>query len=90
MKGDLSRETFDPAARYSAVRLQQGRVVTDADFNEQGDITRYYARRLAEDTIGPCGAPADHAGYALTAGTSALAALQMPTSPDRNTDGTPR
>ncbi len=73
MKGDLSRETFDPAARYSAVRLQQGRVITDADFNEQGDITRYQARRLAEDTIGPCGAPADHAGYALTAGTRALA-----------------
>ena len=73
MKGDLSRETFDPAARYSAVRLQQGRVITDADFNEHGDITRYYARRLAEDTIGSCGVPADHAGYALTAGTSALA-----------------
>ena len=73
MKGDLSRETFDPAARYSAVRLQQGRVITDADFNEQGDITRYQARRLAEDTIGSGGAPADHAGYALTAGTRALA-----------------
>ncbi|KQP12266.1 DUF6519 domain-containing protein [Pseudorhodoferax sp. Leaf267] len=73
MKGDLSRETFDPAARYSAVRMQQGRVITDADFNEQGDITRHKAERLAEDTIGPCGAPAEHPGYALTAGTRALA-----------------
>ena len=73
MKGDLSRDTFDPAARYSAVRMQQGRVITDADFNEQGDITRHRTQRLAEDAIGPCGAPADHPGYALAAGTHALA-----------------
>ena len=31
MKGDLSRNTFDRALHYSAVRLQQGRIVTDAD-----------------------------------------------------------
>src|SRR5262249_25036971 len=28
-------KTFDPNERYTAVRLQQGRVQTDADFNEQ-------------------------------------------------------
>lgn len=73
MQGDLSRETFDAAAHYRAVRMQQGRVITDADFNEQGDITRYRLERLAEDTIGRDGAPADAPGYGLAATTRALA-----------------
>jgi hypothetical protein len=73
MKGDLSRETFDRALHFSAVRLQQGRVVTDADWNEQADLTRYRAERQARDTIGGCGAPLDAAGYGLVAETNALA-----------------
>ena len=73
MKGDLSRNTFDRAQHYSAVRLQQGRIVTDADWNEQADLTRYRAERVACDTIGACGAPTDAAGYALVAETNALA-----------------
>jgi photosystem II stability/assembly factor-like uncharacterized protein len=73
MKGDLSRHTFDRALHYSAVRLQQGRIVTDADWNEQADLTRYRAERQARDTIGACGAPMDAAGYALVAETNALA-----------------
>ena len=73
MKGDLSRDTFDRALHYSAVRLQQGRIVTDADWNEQADLTRYRAERQARDTIGACGAPMDAAGYALVAETNALA-----------------
>ncbi|MGH8720344.1 MAG: DUF6519 domain-containing protein [Burkholderiales bacterium] len=73
MKADLSRNTFDRAQHYSAVRLQQGRIVTDADWNEQADIARYRAERQARDTIGPCGAPLDAAGYRLVAETNALA-----------------
>ncbi len=73
MKGDLSRNTFDRARHYSAVRLQQGRIVTDADWNEQADLTRYRGERVARDTIGACGAPLDAAGYALVAETNALA-----------------
>ena len=73
MKADLSRETFEPDAHYTAVRMQQGRVITDADFNEQGDITRHRAERLAEDAIGVSGAPAGNAGFALSAGMRALA-----------------
>ncbi|RPH60074.1 MAG: hypothetical protein EHM83_14940, partial [Burkholderiales bacterium] len=73
MKADLSRNTFDRAQHYSAVRLQQGRIVTDADWNEQADITRYRAERQARDTIGACGAPLDAAGYRLVAETNALA-----------------
>ena len=49
MKADLSRDTFDRALHYSAVRLQQGRIVTDADWNEQADLTRYRAERQARD-----------------------------------------
>ncbi len=77
MKGDLTRETFERALHYSAVRLQQGRIVTDADWNEQADLTRYRAERLARDTIGPCGTPMDSAGYALVAETNALAVLAV-------------
>lgn len=73
MKADLSRNTFDRSRHYSAVRLQQGRVVTDADWNEQADISRYRAELAARDTIGPCGAPLDAAGYGLVAETNALA-----------------
>ncbi|MEA2887289.1 MAG: hypothetical protein QOD11_1649, partial [Bradyrhizobium sp.] len=51
----------------------QGRVVTDADWNEQGDLTRYRAERQARDTIGACGAPLNAAGYGLLAETNALA-----------------
>src|SRR5690349_13577558 len=73
MEGDLSRSTFDRALHYSSVRLQQGRIVTDADWNEQADLTRYRAERQARDTIGPCGAPMDAAGYALLPETNAFA-----------------
>ena len=62
MQGDLSRETFDARKHYTAVRLQQGRVLTDADFNEQGDITRQRLEHLARDVIGASGGPAEGAG----------------------------
>jgi photosystem II stability/assembly factor-like uncharacterized protein len=77
MKGDFSRETFDRTRHFSAVRLQQGRVVTDADWNEQADLTRHRAERLARDTIGACGVSLEAAGYALTAETHALAVLAL-------------
>jgi photosystem II stability/assembly factor-like uncharacterized protein len=73
MKADLSRDTFDRSLHFSAVRLQQGRIVTDADWNEQADLTRYRAERQARDTIGTCGTPLAAAGYALVAETTALA-----------------
>jgi photosystem II stability/assembly factor-like uncharacterized protein len=77
MKADLSRNTFDRTQHYSAVRLQQGRIVTDADWNEQSDIARYRVERAARDTIGPCGAPLDAAGYGLVAETNTLAVLAV-------------
>jgi hypothetical protein len=59
MKGDFSRNTFDPRKRYSRVLMQQGRVQLDADWNEQGAIFTHYLRALAADLIGPHGGPGD-------------------------------
>src|SRR3954453_15334338 len=38
MTGDISAYLFDPRQAYSSVRLQQGRVITDLDWNENGRI----------------------------------------------------
>ncbi len=58
MKGDFSRLTFDRKKHYSDVLLQQGRVLLDADWNEQQRITRYRAETETADAIGPSGVPA--------------------------------
>ena len=73
MKGDFSKTTFEPRSHFSSVRLQQGRVVTDADWNEQADLTRHRIEREAVDVIGCCGGPEGYAGFALTPGTFANA-----------------
>ncbi|MFF5077476.1 DUF6519 domain-containing protein [Actinoplanes sp. NPDC000266] len=65
MKGDFSRHTFQPGKNYSAVLLQQGRALLDADFNEQGAIGLRLIRALAADLIGPHGGPGE--GFRLTA-----------------------
>jgi hypothetical protein len=74
LDGDLSRTTFRPAQHYSLVLQQQGRVATDADWNEQQHLHRYRTEAEAFDVIGPAGAPADGGGFgiALTADGSDL------------------
>lgn len=57
MKGDFTRSTFHPKKHYSSVRMQQGRVQLDADWNEQLDIEAHLDRIQAGDVIGLCGAP---------------------------------
>ena len=66
MKGDFSRETFDPKKHYSAVLMQQGRVQVDADWNEQQAIDQYRIETEAVHVIGKCGAPKHDAGFGLT------------------------
>jgi hypothetical protein len=66
MKGDFSRDTFDPAKHFSRVLMQQGRVTLDADYNEQTEILLHYLRTLARDLIGPYAVPVEHGGFALT------------------------
>src|SRR5262249_23532695 len=72
MKGDVSRETFDPKKHYAGVRMQQGRVQTDADWNEEDAIRRHRTRTEALDVIGPCGAPENNAGFEITISGGAL------------------
>ncbi|WP_347351821.1 DUF6519 domain-containing protein [Intrasporangium sp.] len=57
MKGDFSRSTYRPANHYSSVRLQQGRVLLDAEWNEQADLTAHVDRTTGRDVVGRTGAP---------------------------------
>ena len=52
MAGDYTRLTHEPLKGYSGVRLQQGRVQLDADWNEQLDIIARRWRVQAKDTFG--------------------------------------
>jgi hypothetical protein len=56
MKADFSRISFDPAQHYSAVMHQQGRVITDADLNEQAAIHKHFLESLAASLTGNEGA----------------------------------
>ena len=58
-RGDFTRDTFDPAKRFSRVLMQQGRALLDADWNTQVSITLHYLRSLAEDLIGEHGGRGD-------------------------------
>lgn len=66
MKGDFSRNSFDPSKQYSSVRMQQGRVQIDADWNEQMDITDYYNRLFTEDFLGQAIGPSSGAGFKIS------------------------
>jgi hypothetical protein len=57
MKGDFTRFTFRPDKQYSSVRLQQGRVQLDADWNEQVDIHAYQLQTAQTAFFGDNGAP---------------------------------
>lgn len=65
MKGDFTRSTFRSEKHYSGVRMQQGRVQLDADWNEQVDISAHRTEIEAVDVIGGCGAPMHAAGFSL-------------------------
>ncbi len=65
MKGDFSRSTFKREKHYSSVRMQQGRVQVDADWNEQADIQEHLRRSAVRDLIGQSGAPVDGGGFKL-------------------------
>ncbi|MGD2113908.1 MAG: DUF6519 domain-containing protein [Acidobacteriota bacterium] len=65
MKGDFTRFTFDRRKHYSGIRMQQGRVQLDADWNELDEIHAYRMRTESEDFIGPAGAPRLAAGFGV-------------------------
>lgn len=65
MKGDFTKQTFRPEKHYSSVRMQQGRVQTDADWNEQADIIGYAQSTMAQDLFGQSGAPLGTPGFRI-------------------------
>src|SRR5262249_62028362 len=73
MKADLTRSTFRKEKHYSGVRMQQGRVQLDADWNEQVDIDAHLDETTRTDVIGRCGVPVHDAGFAVA---------PLPGSPD--------
>ncbi len=73
MKGDFTRDTFRKRKHYNRVRMQQGRVQLDADWNEQGDIEAHLRETGMRDVVGPSGAPMDGGGFQIEANGSLLA-----------------
>lgn len=55
MRADFSRDTFHPLKQFQRVLLQQGRVLLDADWNEQASILLHQTRLLAKTLIGDAG-----------------------------------
>lgn len=68
MKGDFTRDRFDPARNYTAVLNQQGRVTLDADWNEQASIQQHLMRTMIVDLMGPAAGPVDACGFGLADG----------------------
>ena len=65
MKGDFSRDTYQPRKHFSRVLMQQGRVQVDADWNEQLDIAGHRVGTEAIDVIGQTGAPKHAAAFGM-------------------------
>lgn len=66
MRADISRSTFRPGRQYTGVVQQQGRVVLDAEVNEQSAIHTHALRTFITDLIGR------HAGPMLALQRSAF------------------
>ncbi|MBK8988268.1 MAG: hypothetical protein IPM39_19740 [Chloroflexi bacterium] len=65
MKGDFSRNTFNPENPYHSVRLQQGRILLDADWNEQADLLNLRHAAAMRHLIGAHGGLGDSFRIAL-------------------------
>lgn len=66
MYGDFSRVRDGLAGDYSGVLAQQGRLLLDAELNEQSAIVLGYLRQLVTDLVGPYAGPSGHAGFAVS------------------------
>ena len=65
MKGDFTRCKFDTEKHYRSVRMQQGRVLLDSDWNEQMEIESHLSRAAAIDAAGIVGGSLQNAGFAI-------------------------
>src|SRR5215212_1660121 len=67
MKGDNSRSTFQREKHYTGVRIQQGRGLLDAEWNEQVDIQNGLGETANTDIIGASGASRISGGFLIVA-----------------------
>ena len=77
MKGDFSRSSFDPGKHFSGVRMQQGRVQLDADWNENLDLLRHRIETEAIDVIGQCGVPVHAPAFGVVGTLADLSAAEQ-------------
>ena len=90
---DLSRQATDFRKHYAGVRMQQGRVLTDDDFNEAARLDEEDMRRTRVHVIGAAGSPdagfqvtnpvvvGGVADFTIAAGTLYLGGLRLEMSP---------
>ena len=90
MQGDFSRLTFDPRKHYRGVRMQQGRVQLDADWNEQIDILNYFFETQLKDILGSSGAPQATAGFKITIENNDDRQQELPTIAQAHQDSEAR
>lgn len=93
---DLSRNGTDFRKHYDGVRMQQGRVLTDDEFNEAAQLDAEDMRRTRLDVIGAYGSPdlgfalkspvleADKPSFTLAAGTLYLGGLRLSLEADES------
>ena len=74
MKGDFTRDTFQPAKHYQQVLMQQGRAQVDADWNEQTALAARRDETTTADIVGNCGGPADGAAFGVFTDATKLSA----------------
>jgi hypothetical protein len=67
MKGDFTRDSFDPTKNFTRVMMQQGRPQLDADWNEQAAIFWEFWRNFVRDLVGPHGGPENDCGFGILA-----------------------
>ncbi|MDO6416126.1 DUF6519 domain-containing protein [Sphingomonas sp. BIUV-7] len=82
MTCDITGYLFDPRQAYTSVRLQQGRVLTDLDWNERERIAADERLRLLADLI--CGGGSTNDGFRLLGAEPATA--RVPTGDDSLTN----
>lgn len=54
---DITRWIYDARKRYSHNHMQAGRLITDADWNDNSDAAAEDHRRAVSDLVGPYGSP---------------------------------
>lgn len=72
MYGDFSRDSFDPSKQYTRVLMQQGRPLTDADWNEQVAILLQEQRDSIMEIVGWHGSADNGFGLAQIDGVYTL------------------